>query len=222
MAGGEGQSVAPSTLQFHRATATKLCAYFGPRADEAIGGITRANLIAFRASLAEQVSPTTANPTWPGSERFSEPPWLLAAWLRTPLSSLNRCGTQPDAASRRPFTVPELQAVLAVAGPEWQSLIKIGFYTGARLCDVAVLKWSHADLDKWELCFIARKTGWSVLVPVAGPLRSHLMALASSDDLSGYLHPEAARSVARQGNSSKLSAQFGSLLAQAGLRPPST
>jgi integrase len=128
--------------------------------------------------------------------------------------------TEPDAASRRPFTVPELQAVLAVAGPEWQSLIKIGLYTGARLCDVAVLKWSDADLDKWELRFVARKTGRSVLVPVAGPLRSHLMALASSDDLSGHLHPEAARSVARQGNSSKLSAQFGSLLAQAGLRPP--
>jgi hypothetical protein len=32
------QSVAPSTLQFYRATATKLCAYFGPRADEAIVG----------------------------------------------------------------------------------------------------------------------------------------------------------------------------------------
>ena len=51
------------------------------------------------------------------------------------------------------------------------------------------------DLDKWELRWTVRKTKRSILVPVAGPLRDHLMALAASDDLSGYLHPEAYRNV---------------------------
>ena len=54
-------SVSQSTITFYRAAVSKLLTYFGPRADEAIRRITRANLVAFRASLAEQVSPTTTN-----------------------------------------------------------------------------------------------------------------------------------------------------------------
>jgi integrase len=41
--------------------------------------------------------------------------------------------TEQDA---RPFTLREIQRVLAVADPEWQSLIKFGLYTGQRLGDL--------------------------------------------------------------------------------------
>jgi hypothetical protein len=42
-----------------------------------------------------------------------------------------------DGNARRPLTIPEIRAVLAVADPEWQSLIKFGLYTGQRLGDLA-------------------------------------------------------------------------------------
>jgi integrase len=62
-------------------------------------------------------------------------------------------------ARRRPFTVPEIRAVLAVADPEWQSLIKFGLYCGQRLGDLALLTWSNIDLARDKLRLVTRKTG---------------------------------------------------------------
>ena len=39
--------------------------------------------------------------------------------------------------ARRPFTLEEIRSVLEIASPEWQSLIKLGLYTGQRLGDLA-------------------------------------------------------------------------------------
>jgi len=49
---------------------------------------------------------------------------------------------------RRAFTVQEIAALLAVADPEWRSLIKFGLYTGQRLGDVVNLRWTNLDLKK--------------------------------------------------------------------------
>ena len=49
--------------------------------------------------------------------------------------------------ARRPFSIDELRAVLAVADKEWQSLIKFGLYIGQRLGDLAFLTWSQIDLE---------------------------------------------------------------------------
>src|SRR6266478_5306595 len=46
-------------------------------------------------------------------------------------------------AKRRPFTAAEIQSIMSVADPEWQSLIKFGLYTGQRLSDLAPLTWLH-------------------------------------------------------------------------------
>jgi integrase len=70
--------------------------------------------------------------------------------------------------SRRPLTIPEIQAVLRVADPEWQSIIKFGLYTGQRLADLAVLTWNHVDLERGEIRMITRKTGKRLLLPIAG------------------------------------------------------
>jgi integrase len=43
--------------------------------------------------------------------------------------------------SRRPFTVSEIQMVLAVADAEWRSMILFGLYTGQRLADIASRRW---------------------------------------------------------------------------------
>jgi integrase len=65
---------------------------------------------------------------------------------------------------------------------------------------------------------VTRKTGKSLNLPIAPPLRMHLESLPSSDDLDAPLHPRAFAIVVRQGKSGHLSNQFADLLAQAGLR----
>jgi integrase len=99
---------------------------------------------------------------------------------------------------RRPFSIDELRAVLAVAGPEWQSLIKFGLYTGQRLADLATLTWSQIDLERDEIRLTTRKTGKQLLIPIAAPLREHLSTLASGDNPRSPVHPRAFEIIAAQ------------------------
>jgi integrase len=66
---------------------------------------------------------------------------------------------------------------VSVADPEWQSLIKFGLYTGQRLSDLASLTWSNIDLEKNQIRLLARKTGKNVILPIAAPLRSHILTI---------------------------------------------
>jgi integrase len=119
---------------------------------------------------------------------------------------------------RRAFTVPQLRAILDVADPEWRSMICFGIYTGQRLSDIASLTWNNIDLQNGELRLTTRKTGKTLILPLAVPLQRHLEALPSSDRGDSPLHPRAASALGRHGRSAALSNQFSDLLADAGLR----
>jgi integrase len=112
---------------------------------------------------------------------------------------------------------------LAIADAEWQSLIKLGLYTGQRLGDLALLRWENVDLVGGRLFLTTRKTGQTIKVPLAGALREHLISLSSSDNPKTPLHPRAYELVKGQkGRVVSLSNQFIDLLGQAGLRIPQT
>ncbi len=124
-------------------------------------------------------------------------------------------------AKRRPFTVAEIQSIVSVADPEWQSLIKFGLYTGQRLSDLASLIWSNIDLEKNQIRLIARKTGKDVILPIAAPLRSHILTIPSSHDAKAPVHPRSFGILRRQnGSAGNLSNQFSEILAAVGLREP--
>lgn len=123
--------------------------------------------------------------------------------------------------SRRPLKVDEVKAILSVADDEWKSLIRFGLYTGQRLSDIALLTWANIDLERNEIRFITRKTGKTMLLPIADTLRQHIVALADSDDPAAPLHPRAYKKLRQQkgpGRVGALSQDFGDLLAAAGLR----
>ena len=125
---------------------------------------------------------------------------------------------QTTETEQRPFTLAELQAILAVADEEWRGLIKFGLYTGQRLADLAVLTWSHVDLSHGQIRLTTRKTGRRSVLPIAAPLRRHLESLSKSNELKAPLHPAAFAIVQRDGRASRLSKAFGNLLETAGLR----
>jgi integrase len=97
-------------------------------------------------------------------------------------------------------------------------MIKVGLYTGARLADVATLRWSQVDLERSEIAFTPRKTGKRITLPIVGPLLEHIGSLPASDDPNGFLHFRAAEIFNRANTSASLSRLFGDLLEQAGLR----
>jgi integrase len=120
--------------------------------------------------------------------------------------------------ARRPFSIPELQAVLSVADEEWRSMIRFGLYTGQRLGDLAMLTWQNVDLLRGEIRLVTRKTGKTLVLPIASALSAHLESRAAGDDLDAPIHPRSYGIVKKQGKSANLSNQFADLLAQAGLR----
>ena len=67
----------------------------------------------------------------------------------------------------------------------------------------------------------AHAAGKRLLVPVAAPLREHILSLPAADDPRAPVHPRAFETVAAQGGRvGTLSSQFAALLIAAGLREP--
>jgi integrase len=213
-------SVSDSTKKFYRKTVEKLLEYFGERAEQPITEVTPGDLVRFRNTLAKQTSPSTVNHDlicvrmiFKAARQFGRISEDPGEFLK-PIREFD----DPNEEKRRPFTIPELQRLLAVVDDEWKSMIRIGLYTGARLSDIALLRWSNIDLERGELRFTSRKTAKSTLLPIVGPLQAHIEGLPSSDDADDFLHPRAAGTFNRQNISAGLSKQFGELLDQAGLR----
>ncbi|MEQ1858476.1 MAG: site-specific integrase [Chthoniobacteraceae bacterium] len=206
-----------STQSFYAGAASKFLEFLGPLADRDLAEIGREHLLRFRNEQAKRLAPKTVNHlvkflrmVFRAARRDS-----LIADDPAEFVDTIRQGQRND---RRPFTLDELRAVLAVAGEEWCSMILFGLYTGQRLSDIAALTWANVDLEQEEIRLVTRKTGKRLILPIAIPLLRHLEALPSTDEPMKPLHPRAYEIVATQGKSAHLSNQFADLLAQAGLR----
>lgn len=211
--------LAPATLRSYRGGVSQLLEHLGPRADAPLTEITKADLLAYRNQLSSVVklSARTVN--------------SHLSLLKLLFKSARRDGVLVDnpaefvgslkarsGSNRRSFTLAELQAVLSVSDDEWRSLILFGLYTGQRLSDLASLSWSNIDLERDEVRLVTRKTGRSMVIPMAQALRSHLDSIPAGDHPDAPLHPRACHTLNQSGKATALSNQFADLLAQAGLR----
>jgi integrase len=213
--------VAPGTLAFYRIAVGKFMAFLGAKADAELTEITSDDVVSFRNHESKTLAPKTVN------HDLKCLRMLFRAARRDKAITDDPCefvSVTKKAASvrRRPFTVPELQAVLSVADDEWRSLIHFGLYTGQRLGDLAMLTWANVDLQRGEIRLVTRKTGKTLSLPIAAPLRKHLENLPVTDAPDAPLHERAHAIVSAQGKTGHLSNHFADLLAQAGLREKKT
>jgi integrase len=212
-------TLARRSYAFYKSSVTKFLEHLGARADLALSELTKSDILSYRAFLAKSLHPVTANHELQivrmlfRSARRDE---LLAEDPAQYVESIRQKGITTI---RRAFTVEEIQAVLSVCDPEWKTLTLCGLYTGQRLSDLASLRWNNIDLVNNQLRFVTAKTGRTMILPMAPPLRKHLEALPSSDDPLAPLQPRAFAILARSAGPSTLSYQFGEILTQAGLRP---
>src|SRR4029453_7886345 len=86
-----------------------------------------------------------------------------------------------DASRRRGFTIPEIKRILKIANDEWRSLILFGLYTGQLLGDLARLHWQNIDTERYEIRFVSRKTGRTMIIPIAPPLREQIEKIPAGD-----------------------------------------
>ena len=70
------------------------------------------------------------------------------------------------------FTPEQMSRLVAIAEGDWKGLILAGFYTGARLMDLAKLEWSN--VSDGFIQFRQGKTGGSVQIPIHAELQAWL------------------------------------------------
>lgn len=209
---------APATHAAYKARLDHFVKFLGDRADGPLARISSAEILKYRDQLAERLATRTTN--------------LGIKVLRVALEDARRDSLIPDnpakdvrtlrvndAIERRPFTLPELSAILSVCDPEWKSIILFGLYSGQRLADIARLTWSNFDLQAEELRLRSGKTGRQIIIPLAAPLLRHILQNPVPESMrpDTPLHPRAAGLVAAAGKVSTLSRHFSEILSQAGL-----
>ena len=210
----------PATFGRYEHVVAKWLAFLGDAADRGLDEISKSQILAFRDAEIARNAVTTANTKLKIIKMIMRAARLEGYLLQDPAEAVKPVKNRAEVA-RRPFTIDELRTVLAVADEEWQSLITLGLYTGQRLGDLSLLTWAQIDLERDEIRLTTRKTGKSLLIPIAAPLREHLLALPAGDNPRSPVHPRAFKIVtAQNGRVGTLSNQFAELLVAAGLRGP--
>jgi integrase len=209
---------ARTTMIFYRGSLNKFLHFLGNRSDEPIREITKQDVVAFRNSLIKQVSAKTANHDLKALKMMFKSARRDKVITEDPTEFVEPVRRERVSKIKRPFIMAELRSVLDLASDEWRSMILFGLYSGQRLGDIATLRWSNIDLQRDELRLSTRKTGRTMILPLALPLRKHIKSLQFAGDPSAPIHPKAFDLVERQHKTGNLSNQFADLLAAAGLR----
>jgi site-specific recombinase XerD len=104
------------------------------QADRDLADLTRSDIIRFRNELSKRLGADTVNRYIKIVRMFFKSAHRDGYLLENPAEEVDAIRDRSKEA-RRPFTIGELQAVMTVADPEWQNLIRFGLYTGQRLAD---------------------------------------------------------------------------------------
>ncbi|HUF62266.1 MAG TPA: tyrosine-type recombinase/integrase [Verrucomicrobiales bacterium] len=209
--------IAPRSFTAYQDGIRAFLAWLGDRADEDLEAISRVDLVAYRDHRAATTSATTAN----NSLRVAKMLFRGArkdGMLAEDPSEFVAAAKGAKRGAARIFTMDQIRAVLRVADAEWKSLILFGLYTGQRLSDLAALTWSNLDTEAGVIRLTARKTGLSLTVPMAVPLRDHVATFSAPEAPEAPVHPRACSLLHKHGRAGMLSRQFGDLLVAAGLR----
>ena len=217
---GRKAETSVATYARYERTIQRFLDSLGEHAEKDLNEVTKVQITAFRDSRLAQAATRTGNLDLKIIKMAFRSARLEGYLWQDPAEGVKTVKNRAPL-TRRPFSIDELRAILMVADSEWQSLIKFGLYTGQRLSDLANLTWSQIDLDRDEIRISTRKTGKTLLLPIAQPLRDHLLAQATSDNPRSPVHPRAYAIIhAQNGRVGTLSNQFTELLVATGLREP--
>jgi integrase len=205
------KSRAAKTGARHAQTMRGFIEFLGPKARLNIAAVTSKDIADFRdrrQSLG--LAPATVN---------LDIIILSAAFnsaLRQGHVSMNPClAIEPlkDKKQRKHvFTPEQVAALVKAAEGDWRGLILAAFYTGARLSDVANLRWSNIDLVSAikTIRFHPRKGGGEVVTVIHPVLEDYLLSMPTPNSDEAFLFPSLA-----ERNASTLSNWFRKIMEQA-------
>jgi integrase len=212
--------VSKATHDYYTGHAKRFLEWLGQRADSDLADITKQDLTGYRNFVATKTGARTVNNSLKAIRTFFTAAKKDGFIADNPATDVDTVRDRSES-NRRPFTLPELQSLMAVAGEEWRSMIRFGFYTGQRLGDIATLTWQNIDTAKNEIRLTTRKTGRRQALPLPSALIAHIGTMKVGEDAKAPLHPTAF-AIIQKGRAGPLSKSFGDLLEAAGLRIPTT
>jgi len=84
--------------------------------------------------------------------------------LKNPVAAIRP--PKEDCSERDVFTQEEVQTLLNnTPSLEWQTLIHLGYFIGARLRDCVQMKWENVFPDQGVIIYHQQKTGKKVIIP---------------------------------------------------------
>ena len=209
---GETEAV---TLAVYRSAVADFIAFLGPKAATPLHHISPGQIAEWRSAAAARATARTANNKLKILRTLFGTAWRDGLIADNPAAKLTSLKTADS--TRRPFTMAEIKAVLAVADTEWSGMVLAGLYLGQRMRDLAGLTWANVDLQKGEVRLQTSKTGRRQFIPIAKPLRRYLEALPASDDPRAPIFPTLHKRTLEQSGSAQLSQAFYGVLVDAGL-----
>lgn len=218
----EKGAVADSTIERYGQIVRDFKESLGARAKVRLDAITTEDVTKFRDELqAKGLSAHTVNLN---VRKILKRPFKLAVdegWIqRNPVAGVRQL--RGTTAEKGTFTPEQVLKLFEAAEGDWKGLILAGYYTGARLSDLARLKWSNIDLDerKKTITFWQKKTeGKSakakVKIPIHPELEEHLISGPLSDNPNAPVFPELHQKPGS--GKSGLSMSFKRIMARAGI-----
>ena len=202
------------TMDRYRQVIRDFRASLGNRANLALGHITPKDVLMYRNSiLAAKKTPRTAN--------------LSVKVVSAALNAALRQGFIPSnpataveslpvkAEERATFTPAQISKLVRAANGDWPGAILLGYYTGARLSDVANMRWEALDWRNKVIRFTPRKTKRPVAIPLHRDLERELLKRPGIGKAVMFQALAGKDTGGRHG----LSGRFAALIEKAGIEP---
>lgn len=204
------------TLERYENTTKIFLASLGTRATQPVTALTPVDIERFlNHRLNAGAAPKTAIvdlKTLKSAFRRAEAYGVI---LKNPVAAIQL--PKEDCSEREVFTHEEVQKLLNAAPTmEWQTLIMLGFFVGARLGDCVQMKWEHVRPESGVIVYHQKKTGKKVVVPMHYHVIEHITHL-SQFGTEGFLCPALAKK--GPGGNHGLSEGFKRIVRRAGLDP---
>ena len=212
--------VSGGTWRKYSDEANRFLLSLGDKAKLDIATVSRTDVLAFQTGVASRLSIGTANTALKILRVALNEALKQGLTESNPAAEVEVLPKPKAKPVRRPFTLPEIKKLFALANKEWRGMILFGYYTGQRLQDIAITTWQAIDLKAGKWKFTTLKTDQDMALPLAAPVLKYLRSLKSSRNPNAAIFPRLAALIKNSGRVGQLSNEFHDLLVEAKLLAP--
>jgi integrase len=207
-----------ATLTFYEHSTGRFVEFMGGAAQSTIANVSKSDIEAFKVHLLKKLAAKTVNHAIKGLRMLFRSAVEDGKMAENPAEKVDTIKEEvTDESKKEAFTLDQVRSILPFCQGYWRGLVLIGLYTGQRLADIQNLRWRQISADCGTIKLTTRKTGKSLSIPTAAPLKDYLLTLERPTASDSFVHPEAA---ALKTNS--LSGAFAKILLKAAIRTEST